>query len=406
MSSYRALSVHSFMGALTLGVSESIEPVATMETFDLGELTVEANLGIPFYRAGVEASDRVPAWFELLEDPRLRDVQVVFGNPRCTGFSALGHGCSEDAHGAWAKPTVDIRQLCEVADLVQPPVWGFESVQQCGTVGRDLIQWIYERFKERYRLAELYHNAAQFGSSQHRRRVFMMFYDRELEPPFEELTESCLWRGAHRTVYDVIGDLRDVPTVELPSDFSYPTTLGEAIAVGLPLNHWHKHGRDRYFQAAVETTLEGHSLNGVPEEVLEQAGYEDLAEKKAVGTSFSWHAPRRLHRDRSCPVVYSASGKFLHPELPRALTVRELARLMGCPDSWVVLGPDPIAQLGKGVTVEVGRWLGRLFRATLEGHRGPRQPDHVAFRFDRDYGWTPKRPRVEAEAYDDVEEEA
>lgn len=427
----KAIGSHVFMGGMTRGVAESLDVQAQYEIFTLGEETVEHNLKIPFYRA---ANGSEEDWYETVMDQH-RDVPVVFGNPRCTGFSALGHGCSEDAHGAWSKPTVDIRQLCRLASWVKPQVWGFESVQQAATTGRDLLDWIHATYGAGYRRAELFHNAAQFGNAQHRRRVIFLWYKEGLQLPVEEVTEQWRYRGPHVTVQDALRGgrghegLMDLWHVKplVHDNIDKWTTFQEIVGVSPwheikqpqpeltvtkpVLNHYYKTINDPYLECSVKLVKEGGSMNGLPSDLLEEHGYEDFAEKKLFGVSFSWHAPRKLHRDKACPVVYSASGKFMHPEHPRPLTVRELARLMGCDDEWAVLGPDPIAQLGKGLCVNVGRWIGHVIHACVTGSIKREQDmgvPHEIFRFDRNEryaGWVPAKPKAPKTEYDGYEED-
>jgi site-specific DNA-cytosine methylase len=427
MSEVQALGVHVFMGGMTRGLAEALDVQAQLEVFDLGELTVEHNLQIPFYQGEFQALREIAA-------DKYPHVPVVYGNPRCTGFSPLGHGCSEDAHGAWSKPTVDIRQLAEIAALIRPRVWGFESVQQAGTTGRDLIEWLDQNYGKGYRRAELYHNAAQFGNAQHRRRVIFLWYADDLKLPVEEVTSQWIWRGDHATTEDALRgrgaygdmglwDLWDLEAKNYPNIDGFDTIAkveaaspwiegkhdnGDVIGMFPVLNHWYKTVTDPYLECSVKLVKEGHSMNGLPEAMLEEHGYDEFAEKKSMDISFSWHAPRKLHRKKACPVIYSASGKFMHPAHARPLTVRELARIMGFDDSWAVLGPDPIAQLGKGICVHVGRWLGHLIKACVTGSV-TRNNDfglsHEIFRLDTDYGWTPKKPRVVVEGYAGYEED-
>lgn len=429
MADIKAIGCHCFMGGMTRGISEALDVQAQYEIFTLGEETVEHNLKIPFYRAAAGSEED---WYETVMDQH-RDVPVVFGNPRCTGFSALGHGCSEDAHGAWAKPTVDIRQLCRLASWLKPAVWGFESVQQAATTGRALLDWIHEAYGAGYRRAELFHNAAQFGNAQHRRRVIFLWYKEGLSLPAEEITEQWLYRGKHVTVQDALRggpghegllDLWNVAPLVHPNVDKWTTIQeivgaspwvsgiehrnGDAHEATIPvLNHYYKTVTDPYLECSIKLVKEGGSMNGLPSDLLDEHGFDEYSEKKLFGTSFSWHAPRKLHRDKACPVVYSASGKFMHPEHARPLTVRELARLMGCDDEWAVLGADPIAQLGKGLCVHVGRWIGHMINACMTGSVKRANDTGLPFeqfRFDRDYDWVPKKPRVartEYEGYDD-----
>ncbi|MGO1835522.1 MAG: DNA cytosine methyltransferase, partial [Actinomycetaceae bacterium] len=89
-------------------------------------------------------------------------------------------------------------------------------------------------------------------------------------------------------------------------------------------------------------------------------------------------APRRLNPDKAAPVMTGTGAKdFVHPWLDRTLTVREVARIMGWPDDWSLAPiwnagrPDDTQKwLGKGITVQVGRWIGGWAAAALEGSPG------------------------------------
>ena len=440
MGEVEAIGCHCFMGGMTRGMMEALDVHAQYEVFNLGELTVEHNMKIPFYQA-----DDPNVWLDVLRaNPTHDRAAVLFGNPRCTGFSKLGHGCSEDAHGAWSKPTIDIKQLCWMSKVMKGPagkgplIWGFESVQDAATTGRPLLDLIHEEYGAGYRRAELFHNASMFGNAQSRARVIFLWYKEGISLPVEEITEQWLWRGPHVTTgqalrgeasYKGLINLWDKEPLVVKSIDEFDTL--EKLQLASPwmedpgldltpdqsasvkpfpiLNHHYQQLRDgdKYMEAGIQTVLEGRSLNHVPVEVLEEAGWDELAEKKDEGVSFSWHAPRRLHRDKACPVIYSASHKFIHPNGKRPMSVRDLARIMGFDDDFAVLGSVPIAQLGKGLCVHVGRWLGYLCKAAVEGTvKRAFDPGHnfEQFRLDNEYGWKPKKPNVEKHRWEEEDE--
>ena len=397
-----ALGVHVFMGALTAGVMESFNVKAQLETFDLGEKTVEHNLKIPFIHA--PAFDGKPSWRDVADG--FHGVDLVYGNPRCTGFSALGHGCSEDAHGAWAAPTIDMRQLFEVASWLRPTLICAESVQQFGTVGRALMEWLVEKHGDGYRVAEGYHNAAMFGNAQHRRRVFFIFYREDLQLPVYEVTEQLLHKDRHRVIFDVIGGYWNTTgyLVDEALAIKGEKTLYDYSITQDDLETW-RHGdlRGHYYetcdyedvQVLYPLIKEDWSLNDISTEDLAMS-CERLHRVRKRGSSFSFHATRRLHRYKHCPVIYSGSGHYLHPEFDRPLTVLELQRLMGFDEAWTVLGPAPISQLGKGVCLQVARWIGSLLKASLTGAvKRVGDPGERWEQFHLDdsaLGWVPRKP--------------
>lgn len=384
------------MGALTYGAREHLDVVAQLEVFDLGNATVRHNLQLPVLRAPFES------WHEVLEPTGALDgegPEVIFGNPRCSGFSCLGHGCSEDGHGAFARQTIDIQQIFQISDLLRPKpkVICFESVQQAGTVGRALLEHLVREHGDGYRIAELYHTAAQFGSAQHRKRLYVVFYREDLRLPALEITERCLYRGEHVTVGDVLHDgehdLWNTPAVPFPYRRSRDVTLEEVLSVHPIPNHYY-HALAPHDLAGILKLRQGESFNHLPEADLEDI--PRLYEVRLRGASFSFgHAPSRIHTDKAAPVVMSSAHNLIHPEHNRPLTIRELCRLMGLPDDWVVIGPEPVAQIGKGVCVETARWIGALISACVTGSIA-REVDegHRWERFDLDQ-LSPRRPRIQ-----------
>lgn len=65
----------------------------------------------------------------------------------------------------------------------------------------------------------------------------------------------------------------------------------------------------------------------------------------------------RLRWSASCPTLVGDCTAWVHPTLPRTLTVGELAALMGWPSGVIPSGKDPGAQIAKGIVPAAAEWV-------------------------------------------------
>jgi site-specific DNA-cytosine methylase len=105
-------------------------------------------------------------------------------------------------------------------------------------------------------------------------------------------------------------------------------------------------------------------------------GWSESACATVVRTNFQGGAyqPSRWSPDKTGHVLAgNAMSTVIHPWLDRTLTHREVARVMGFPDTWrleTYTDKGGNAVYGKGVTVDCGRWIGYWVRRALEGNPG------------------------------------
>lgn len=343
-----AVGVHVFAGGFTRGVIDAGWSVPVqLETHGFGlESTIAMN--------GVEIVNEENAqWPDV-------DAVMAFGNPRCTAFSTITSGdryVQGNTHGAFAKQTCDIQQLCEYAskrhDFV---IW--ESVQQAYKAsGRELVDHLVRSVfaPRRYRIAHVFINAATFNNAQQRKRYFFVAYKDSykfnIQPPtiypYYSTLADVIWDTRHvagrsAPLWDSVGDYDAECYTQLTED--------EWKAVPVLPNGWGLHQ-------------------------LAQFGYEFLPAKfkqvwdlRASDLPFSLHGINRLQWLRPCPTLHSSAGRFIHPSLNRPLTVGELSKIMGWP--CIPRGPRPIAQIAKGVCPSVGQWLAEQVELSYRGHWG------------------------------------
>jgi site-specific DNA-cytosine methylase len=91
-------------------------------------------------------------------------------------------------------------------------------------------------------------------------------------------------------------------------------------------------------------------------------------------------------------ITGAALQSVLHPWLPRTITHREAARIMGFPDDWVIYpmrSNGLQSTWGKGITVQCGRWIATWARRSLDGSPGELRGSTVK---DREYFITASQP--------------
>lgn len=343
----QALGCHVFAGGFSNGVMKEIPVVGQLELHGLGYETVKKQLGIEIFHA-----ERWEDWPKMKPD-------VLFGNPRCTGFSNLTGGYGDAIHGPFAKCTQDIRDLCEYGVEQDIPIICWESVQQAYTTGKPLVDWLIEnKFRPNdYRICHLFLSAATFGNAQNRRRYFFVAYKKNLK-------FNC--------------DLPTLPTqATVGQKINSLMGLRTAPASAIAFRDGFYDGESHYNHASdlpmYPLLRQGESLSNVCE--------RDLALVKRTSTKhynvwihresdlpFSLHAAVRLDPDKRCPTLASSCHVYVHPELDRSITVREAATLMGW--NYVPIGGMPFYQIAKGICPEVGTWLAQQFKYSLNGTWG------------------------------------
>lgn len=343
---HTAVGIHVFAGGFTRGVLDAGWKVPVqLEVHNFGLETTEKMNGVP------SIND---------ENARWPDVEglMSFGNPRCTAFSTITNGAKyedSNSHGAWAKQTCDIHQMCEYSagrfDFV---VW--ESVQQAYKAsGRELVDHLVREVfaPKHYRVAHLFINAATFGNAQQRKRYFFMAY--------RDCYKFCIQPPSiafhYPVVYDVIWDRRDRQT--RPADLSM-ADYDEDSHCDLRPDEW----------AVVPELPCGWGMHA-----LARYRYDVLTERqkakwdtRASELPFSLHGISRTNWLRPCPTMHSGVCRFIHPSKHRPLTVGEMAALMGWPT--IPVGPYPNKQIVKGICPEVGQWLVQQVELSYSGHWG------------------------------------
>lgn len=293
---------------------------------------------------------------EHLEPRAIQDVEsfpdadIVIGGPPCQGFSNLNRaGESVESRRRW-------KDYIRALDASSPRMFVMENVPQM------LKSSEYPMFKAEarargYVVEERILNAAQFGVPQRRRRAIVMGTRigsiRWPDPTHGDPNAALGVEPPWRTFRDAVGDLSLTPT-------------------GLA---WHRPRNPR------PETLRRYAA--VPHDGGGRFEMEANLDREGLGhlVPACWRKHRngshdvfgRLWWDRPASTIRTEfykpeKGRYLHPTQPRAITVREAARLMSFPDDFVLPEEQSMTAIARQVGNAVPPLLALRLAESVAAH--------------------------------------
>lgn len=288
--------------------------------------TYEHNYGVPAQKVDVrtlaESKDALNAYLKSLPEYDRKVPTILIGCAPCQGFTA-------HRKKNWDQPDSRnglVEAFADVAVSMMPDCVIMENVPELLS-GRywKHFEYLRDRLVEAgYTVKQEIHSAAEHGAPQERFRALVIAMKTEFSMP-----KARLSRNKFLTVKDAIFDLP-------------PVRAGEQSSVDL----MHKSATHRASTIEVIKAIPkngGSRPNGVGPKCLQDfKGFADVYGRLA------WDRPSITitHYARN-----PASGRFVHPEQNRGLTMREAARLQSFPDGFEFIGgfDDVFRQIGEAV---------------------------------------------------------
>lgn len=376
---YRAVDVMSFAGGFTLGMVQA--------GFSLvGKRELPGGFGVPSCEANRHLLGE--SWKTQVSDPAhwetVPDTDVVFGNPPCSGFSVMS---AKNFRGANSKINECMWSFARYVSRARPTIAVFESVQQAFTnlagqqLMRDLRAYVEEQSGLKYTLYHIRHNAYSVGGAAQRRRYFWLISQVPFGVSEHKLTSFPV-------LNNVLGDLVDLPLTWSDQPYTSSTSHPWAHDALSPARTTDGHQTmDTPLTRRLEQLLQ--SVDWLPGEHLtlplkrHYAQHGKLPplfapfEAKIVRQDFNvgFTTPTRWDGNKHARVITGAALQcVVHPTLPRTITHREAARILGFPDDWLI---EPVQKVvgmhmtwGKGISVQCGKWIGRQISEALNGNPG------------------------------------
>jgi DNA (cytosine-5)-methyltransferase 1 len=306
--------------------------------------TYEHNYGVTASKVDVRElannKDKLRSFLGSLLEYDANLPTILIGCAPCQGFSA-------HRKKNWDQPDARnglVEAFADVAVSMQPDCVIMENVPELLS-GRywKHFEYLRDRLTESgYIVKQAIHSAAEHGAPQERFRALIIAMKIDFSMPSARLKVNKF-----RTVRDAISDLP-------------PVSAGEQS----PYDRMHRSAMHRQSTIEVIKAIPkngGSRPNGVGPKCLQDfKGFADVYGRLA------WDRPAITitHYARN-----PASGRFVHPEQNRGLTMREAARLQSFPDGFEFTGgfDDVFRQIGEAVPPLLSLSVAASTLAALKG---------------------------------------
>ena len=251
----------------------------------------------------------------------------------------------------------------KVVELVHPRYFVMENVPNLLTAENGYFRKeIVELFNGMgYSLNTGILNAADYGVPQNRRRAVIIGKRDGNAPPLPIKTEQRV------TIWDAIGDLAYLESGEGQEEQQYANLPASDYAKSLrgDMCVLHNHVATKHSKLALER------LALIPP----NCGKEVLPDEHLTKSIYSGTWCRMIKDDISVTITTRfdtpSSGRFTHPYLNRAITVREAARIQSFPDSFVFTGTksSQMKQVGNAVPPRLANAIATVIKKDMEDNK-------------------------------------
>jgi len=286
-----------------------------------------------------------------------KNVEVVTGCPPCQSFSSLHR--TRGAPAERDSRTQLVEKYGRLAIELKPKIVVFENVSGILTQKNRpyFDSYLSMLHNADYETVWELIDAADFGVPQHRRRIVAISVLEEtgILPSLPSKTHSKDGSNGTKkwkTVKEAIGKLRPLESGETdPNDKLHSAAL-------------HSENSLRIIKAIPK---DGGSRRALPDELVLPC-HRRLAKNKGAESVYgrmTWNEPSPTITRGS---IRPSSGRFIHPEQDRGITLREMTRLQTIPDSYKFEGSkDAIASMiGDAVPFELAKVIAKHVNCLLK----------------------------------------
>lgn len=387
MSKYPFVDCQGLAGAWTLGTAQTgrFELVhRCSQPGGFGDSSIRENQHLLAAVPDLELED--PEGY--LWEPKV--TGYVCGTPPCSGFSLMNASKKSNKRGPDSPINSCMTDLAKYGarctgfdGLPGAEIIAFESVQQAYSTGRELMWRLRDIIEaisgQQYDLTHVKMSGASVGAAQYRHRYYFVAHRIPFGVDHPKPRHVVTYRDALEDLQGLNLQWNDQPYVWKIGDPG--STFGDRLrrSDGQVSDHMaYTSNRDVSLLEELEDILApGQSVKDLienmdtpPQVLLDRFPYtaDDYRELRG------WQWFKRIDPDKPGFVVSGGgAGDFVHWKEPRFLTVREISRLMGYPDSW--RWPEEVssvnvasALVGKCCPVNSGKWISEAVADALDGN--------------------------------------
>ena len=281
-------------------------------------------------------------------------IDVIIGGPPCQGFSQKGQRKSINDERNFL-----FKYFYKVVEFIKPKYFVMENVPNLLTTENGYFKnEIKELFdKLGYSINAEVLNASDYGVPQNRKRAIILGKLGYEKLDFPEPLKI------HTTIWDAISDLAYLESGEGESkqDYKYLPQSTYQKLLRHNSEYLYNHIATKHSDIALER------LKLIPP----NKGREVLPKEHLTKSIFSGTWSRMIKDSISVTITTRfdtpSSGKFTHPFLNRALTVREAARIQSFPDNFIFYGPkgSQMKQVGNAVPPLLSKEIAKVIKADI-----------------------------------------
>lgn len=399
---FTCIDLFAGCGGLSLGLEEAgFTPLLFSEINKDAAATYLANRNTAGYFQYADISEltnkKIAEHLEFWRDNDIPEVDLVCGGPPCQGYSGIGHRRTFNLDKQDIPSNHLFKEMVRVIKAVRPRMFLFENVRGLmvsrwtpegnkGEIFEEVLKTLcsIKGYQVRWQLVY----AKDYGIPQNRPRLLIVGvrddvaslppakYDDAKNPVMSAVNDGVLPEGVGKApdLVEVFGDLVD-------SEY-----LGKKFTARYP------NGAKTTFQKEMRTSLEG-KIYRKGDSVTEQE-YSQHAEK--IREKFQYmidhngeipeHMKTKKFAQRVLPERWNGGGPnitatslpedYVHYCQPRALTVREWARLQTFPDHYIFKGPRTTGGRRRAGDPDKGIWDRDVPKYTQIGNAVPAKLAH------------------------------
>lgn len=286
-------------------------------------------------------------------------IKIIIGGPPCQGYSQKGSRKSINDERNFL-----FKYFVKVVELVSPEYFVMENVPNLLTAEKGYFKKeLVELFDNLgYSLAMDIVDSSMLGVPQKRRRAII------IGKKGDKAVDFMLKNVESVTIWDAISDLAFLNSGEGDEKQNYrlPALTKYQEEMRSKSNILYNHKATNHSKLALER------LRIIPE----NSGKETLPKEHLTKSIYSGTWERMVKTEQAVTITTRfdtpSSGKFTHPFLHRAITVREAARLQSFPDDFIFYGAktSQMKQVGNAVPPKLANAIAELIKKDMEIENG------------------------------------